>query len=146
MRKYMPALHENHSILTSIRQKLLQSYGRVEGFEYNNLPLVLLDRKLLLCQQVMQILDIFHPGLTRSRALLLYEMHVPLVLVARERSRTNVIAVKEYNHIINEAIRMLETCTSILQWEDVNSLEAAVNRGAVAAINKLHLEMMNNNI
>lgn len=138
--KYSPILHENHFILTSVRQQLIEMYGRVEGYTYNINNVALLDRKLAMCRHVMQMLDIFHPGLTRSRALLLYEMHVPLVLGGRARLAANTILGSEYKDILLEAVRMLTCCASILQWEDVDSAEAAVNAVVSATLKQLQAE------
>lgn len=139
--KYLQVLHENHFILTSIRQYLIEMYGRVDGYLYNNLPVVLLDRKLDLCRQVMLMLDIFNPGLTRSRALLLYEMHVPLILTARAKLLTHSLSCEQYKDRIHEAICLLEQCKAILQWEDDNSPEALINREVVVNLKQLRADV-----
>lgn len=124
--KYSTVLHENHSILTSIRQQLIEMYGRVDGYLYNTMPAILLDRKIDMCLHVMRILNVLNPGLTRSRALLQFEMHIPLVLSSRARLEANEIDGEDYKQVIKECICMLETCSDVLRWEDVGSAEGKI--------------------
>lgn len=127
--------------MTSIRQQLIEMYGRVEGYQYTNLPVALLDRKLSMCRQVMQILNTFNPGLSRSRALLLYELHLPLILSSRCRLLSKSIDDEKYKLAIHEAIAMLEECSVILQWEDLESFESVVNRSALVTLKQLRAEV-----
>lgn len=139
--KYSSILHENHSILTTIRQQLIELFKRVDRNMYTNMPAVVLDRKLFVYRQVLNILNIFNPGLTRSRALLLYDMHFLLILSGRAKLNSNQISVDDYKKIVNETIGMLEVCSSILQWEDAQSVESVINRGVMVTLKHLRTEV-----
>ena len=41
-----------------------------------------LKLKMLMCQQLLQVLDIVSPGLTLGRGLIMFELHSVLVMVA----------------------------------------------------------------
>lgn len=59
--------HPRHSILLSIKHTLAQLYGRVEGYTIDELPDIMLERKLELCREVLSALDVISPGETRMR-------------------------------------------------------------------------------
>lgn len=117
-------------------------YGRVAGYSYAELSTELLDRKTTLCRQVGQIIDVVHPGMTRSRALLMYETHLPLVLAARARLRAGVIDINAFKRVLLEAVTMLEFCKSVLNWEDSASAEAAVSRSVEISLKQLRSEQI----
>lgn len=67
MLQYKSVFHPRHSILLSIKHSLAQLYGRVEEYNIDELPDVLLERKVELCRLVLKTLDVITPGETRMR-------------------------------------------------------------------------------
>lgn len=112
-------------------------YGRVEGYQMCNLSNLFLERKQKLCKDVLSLLDVFEPGISRSRALILYEMHVPIVLQAKNSFAANEISIDELKDKLEEALKLLKECISILQYEDPKSQE-----GKVGAISKRAFEQL----
>merc|ERR1712079_58684 len=49
LKKYKPVLHPNHVTLIRVKYNLAKMYGRMDGFEANNLSAELLERKRGLC-------------------------------------------------------------------------------------------------
>lgn len=131
-------MHPSHYIQTNLRQSLIELYGRVENFELQILPISLLDRKIEMCLNVLDILDTVQPGKNRTRALLLYEMHGPLIIRSKKLFQQNRISNDEFLSDVSRAIVLLDETIEILEWEDICSPEAKIL--AVSKNSKKQLE------
>lgn len=125
-RKYQGVFHPGHYVLTGLRQNLIELYGRVEGYELEELSDKLLEHKMEMCQSVLKMLNVLYPGKTRTRAMLLYDLHAPIVISAKMSYATGVIQDDELKKKLQEAITLLEESTAILEWEDVDSVEYTI--------------------
>lgn len=67
LRKYRSVLHPKHAFLTILRCSLSQLYGRAEGYVLEDLPDILLERKIEICKDVLSVADVIEPGLSRLR-------------------------------------------------------------------------------
>ncbi|KAH8271804.1 hypothetical protein KR044_006052 [Drosophila immigrans] len=137
LRKYKSLLHPSHYIATGLRQLLIEMYGRVQGYEMVQLTDQLLERKAQLCREVLQVLDRFEPGLSRARAMNLYELHVPLVLLAKSGFIASRLSGGELQARLVEAINLLKQCVEILQHEDRSSQEGILCGVAKQALQQL---------
>lgn len=140
-KKYRSILHPLHFIKTSIRHSLIELYGRVPGYEMPELPDILLERKIELCRDILWVLNIFEPGKTRSRAMILYELHAPIVMLAQSQYRQGVLDGNPLKEKLSEAALMLQECSSILEWEDPYSPE-----GILANVAKQSMEQLRESI
>lgn len=50
-----------------LRSALTQMYGKMEGYTLEDLPDLLLERKVELCNQLLEVLDVIEPGRSRIR-------------------------------------------------------------------------------
>ncbi|XP_030384869.1 SET domain-containing protein SmydA-8 isoform X2 [Scaptodrosophila lebanonensis] len=141
LRKYKSLLHPLHFIATGLRQLLIEMYGRVQGYEMATLTDTLLERKAELCRQVLRILNVFEPGLSRTRAMNLYELHVPLVLLAKSGFIANTLGGAELRSRLVEAIDLLRECVDILQHEDKGSQEGVLCLVAKQAMEQLTMSV-----
>lgn len=137
LRKYKSLLHPSHYIATGLRQLLIEMYGRVRGYEMVQLTDELLERKAELCREVLRVLNIFEPGLSRARAMNLYELHVPLVLLAKNGFIANKLSGAELRARLVEAIDLLRECVEILEHEDAGSQEGILCVVARQALQQL---------
>lgn len=78
-----------------------------------------LDRKITLCREVLNILNVIQPGLNRARAMLIYEIYTSIGAIIKKNS--NMVANR--NQHIAEAKQLLKECLTIFEWEDETSLE-----------------------
>lgn len=140
-KKYRSVLHPLHFIKTSIRHSLIELYGRVPGYEMPELPDILLERKIELCRDILWVLNYFEPGKTRSRAMILYELHGPIVMLAQSQYRQGILSGEPLKKKLEEAALMLQECSSILEWEDPASPE-----GILANVAKQSLEQLRESI
>lgn len=119
-------LADNHHLLTAVRHSLISMYGRVAGYKLDELSPAQLQLKIELCRRVLAVLDVVHPGRSRARALMLYELHGPLVRQARAEWAAGTIGVDEWRSRLCEATDMLQMCAEVLGWEAINSTVAQV--------------------
>jgi hypothetical protein len=86
---------------------------------------------------LFQVLDIIEPGKSKSRALTLYELHCPLVLLTRSAFQNNLIDEKELKKRLEAPIEMLKECVSILELEDVTTPEGSLTEAIKQTIKML---------
>ncbi|XP_053958684.1 SET domain-containing protein SmydA-8 isoform X1 [Anastrepha ludens] len=137
MRKYCVVVHPLHFVQIGLRQSLIEMYGRVAEYELAELPDVMLEHKEELCRQVLKVLDVFEPGLSRTRATLLYELHVPLVLLAKSGFIAGVLSAEALREKLLDVIGILRECVDILQYEDPETQEGNLCRVAQQAMEQL---------
>lgn len=100
--------------------------GRTPGYQLNELSDIQLKYKIDLCYQVLSVLNELHPGQTRIRAMLLYELHAPIFLYGKITFQKGLINASELRDIFTKTIDLLNECITILQREDVSSIENKV--------------------
>jgi len=66
-RKYRSVLHPKHAFLMTLRCSLSQLYGHAQGYSLEDLPDILLERKIEICKDILSVADIIEPGLSRLR-------------------------------------------------------------------------------
>lgn len=110
--KYTQILHPNHYLLIEMKQKLAAIIRHMSATAYDNSinsihpanqrnrtlsPLEnLLQRKINLCNEFIPLLHILQPGISRMKAIALYEQFVPLVQLARLHHQQKIISDAEY--------------------------------------------------
>lgn len=128
LRKHIELLSDDHHLLTAVRHSLISMYGRIAGYTLPELTHAQLEHKIAMCRRVLAVLDAVHPGQSRARALMLYELHAPLVLMAKHRFADGEMDAKGLRDRLAEAAEMLLMTATVLGWEAPNSAVAAVSR------------------
>jgi len=85
LHKFGPILHGQHVHIVMAKYALGKMYGRMCGWEADKLTEDQLRRKLQLCTEVLKVLDVIMPGESRMRGVMLYEMHLPHVMLANRQ-------------------------------------------------------------
>ncbi|OAD54391.1 Protein msta, isoform B, partial [Eufriesea mexicana] len=142
MKKYRSVLHPRHAFRTMLRHSLTQMYGRVDEYLLDDLPDVVLEHKIDMCRLLLQVLDVIEPGYSRIRGMTLYELHAPLLFIAKTQWNAGVLdeaALKskmiEASHILKEAVTILcleppdtpEGQIGIVAKESLAQLEESIN-------------------
>lgn len=136
------------------RYSLCQLYGRVAEYELEDLPDVVLEHKIEMCQLLLKILDVVEPGYSRMRGnyssinenpflltaflssiyflpgMILYELHAPLLFIARNLWNNGAIDNAGLKSKMIEASRILEESTEILAHEFGDSIEGQIATAA----------------
>ncbi|XP_966391.2 SET domain-containing protein SmydA-8 [Tribolium castaneum] len=122
-RKYRSVFHPKNAYMTILRTSLSQLYGRAEGYTVEDLPDLLLERKVELCNQLLEVLDVVEPGHSRIRGVTLYELHAPLLILARNQYTSGMIDKEQFRKKMEEAVEILGKAVEILKIEVPNSNE-----------------------
>lgn len=67
LKKYKSVLHPKHAYMCILKSALGSLYGKVEGYSMEDLPDLLLERKIELNTQLLEVLDVIEPGHSRIR-------------------------------------------------------------------------------
>lgn len=85
LKRYANVLHQNHYLALSAKHSLCQLIGRMDGYLINELDLVQLQRKEQYCRDLLSVVNVFEPGMSRLRGIICYEMHAPIMMeITRE--------------------------------------------------------------
>lgn len=137
LRKYRSVFHPKHSCLISLKHSLSQLYGRVEGYNLGELPDILLERKMELCRQILEVLDVINPGESRMRGMMLYELHAPLLLLAKNEFKCGTLPAEKLKERMMEPMKLLKESAHILSREDPASPEGIIGQVAVQSLQEL---------
>lgn len=135
--KYKSVFHPRHSLLLSLKHTLAQLYGRVEGYGIDELPDLMLERKAEFCRLVLSTLDVIMPGETRMRGMMLYELHAPLMFLARNEFSAGLITQEKLKEKLQEPIECLAEAARILTREDPQSPEGITGQIAQQSMEQL---------
>ncbi|CAG4960117.1 unnamed protein product [Parnassius apollo] len=135
--KYKSVFHPRHSILLSIKHTLAQLYGRVDGYGIDELPDLILERKAEFCRLVLKTLDVITPGDSRMRAMMIYELHAPLMYLARSEFSAGLITKEKLKERLQEPIQCLADSARILSREDPQSPEGITGQIAYQSMEQL---------
>ncbi|XP_061379208.1 SET domain-containing protein SmydA-8 [Danaus plexippus] len=133
--KYQLILHQRHSFMLCVKHALVQLYGRIEdrGIEEH----VMSKRKVELGKQVLQTLDVITPGESRMRGMLLYDLHTPLMNLARSDFRAGVITKEKLKEKLKVSLQCLTDAARILCREDDQSPEGITGKIAFQSMEQL---------
>lgn len=133
--KYTQILHPNHYLLIEMKQKLAAVIRHMGATTYDSVsrPFVmdggggggrsssnqrahsplenLLKRKIDLCKEFIPLLQILQPGISRLKAIALYEQFAPLVQLAKLHHQRKLITDAEY--LVNIIIYESFTCVNM---------------------------------
>ncbi|KAL0871372.1 hypothetical protein ABMA27_005106 [Loxostege sticticalis] len=137
LNKYKSVFHPRHSLLLSIKHTLAQLYGRVEGYGIDELPDLVLERKAEFCRLVLSTLDVITPGDSRMRGMMLYELHAPLMFLARSEFSAGLITQEKLKERLQEPIKCLGEAARILAREDPQSPEGITGQIAQQSMEQL---------
>lgn len=143
LKKYKTVFHPHHALLLSIKHALAQLYGKVEGYTIDELPDIMLERKTELCRLLLKILDVITPGDSRMRGMMLYELHAPLMFMARNEYAAGVIGSNQLKERLQEPIQCLTDAARILKREDPDSHEGIIGQIAAQSLEQLKLSLDN---
>ncbi|XP_066587688.1 uncharacterized protein [Prorops nasuta] len=144
IKKYHSVLHPRHAFLTMLRHSLSQLYGRVNEYLIEDLPDVVLEHKVDICRLLLQVLDVVEPGYSRIRGMTLYELHAPLLFLARGQWTSGTIDDAGLKSKMTEASVLLKEAAIILSLEPPDTPEGQI--GIIAKESLIQLEQSMNDL
>lgn len=139
--RYGNILGSNHYLILSAKYDLCQLYGRAEDFLVDSLSEDLLKHKEDYCRDVLKVVKVLEPGLSRVKGIVMYELHVPLLLLAGQRLRKGQINKSEFMKCLKEVVSLLEESSKILKMEPGQKEQEMVH-GAEMALMTLKLQKL----
>ncbi|XP_057376965.1 SET domain-containing protein SmydA-8-like [Daphnia carinata] len=117
LRKFSKILHPNHFYLTDVKMALCQMYGHLEGQSLIEMNDDTLNAKEALALELLKVADAVSPGMTRLRAILLYELQAVLSVRCRKLCVTQSIMKEELQANVKVVRKMLQESATIFSWE-----------------------------
>lgn len=126
--KYGRVLHPAHGFLLRLKYQLCGMYGRLPGYDLQELEEAGLRRKLELCEDLLTVLNVLQPGHTARRGIILYELHIVLLVLGRSQLGRDTAATAKAN--LRRSLTSLRECLAILQNEPLGTFAAQIYAGA----------------
>jgi len=133
-------LHPNHVLMVDKQYNLAKMYGRMAGYEADVMTDDQLKRKQHLCETVLKVLDKIMPGRMRKRAMMMYELHVPLVMTANrnlQRGPSSGSNPDQLKANLKAGLFNLRMSLEILKDEPEGSFEWKIVQGSSQSLTQL---------
>lgn len=134
--KLARSFHPNHFVMLSLKQKLLATYRKEMATP--NPPKKCMQRMLDTCKEIHDVLEIVEPGISRLKAIMLYEMYLPLMLLANRAYAAREIPLTELSSRLEEAGSLLKRSLRMLLLEPVDTPEGKLAKRALQELKALN--------
>lgn len=92
--KYSKLLNPNHYLVVDMKQKLTAILRNICDYEITPQPKIL-ERKIILCEEILPILKAIQPGISRLKGIALYEYFNSMVELTIHNMNEKIISIKE---------------------------------------------------
>ncbi|KAG8034570.1 hypothetical protein G9C98_007646 [Cotesia typhae] len=121
LKNFSAMLHSNHFLMMSLKQKLLALYRK--EITCLNPKKKILQRMMELCKGILQVLEIVEPGISRLKGIILYEIHLPIIIIANKDYALKEITSEDLAKRLEEAENYLKKSLSMLLIEPASTPE-----------------------
>lgn len=130
----------NHALIIDIKQSLVALYRDIIHREthFNKRAIV---RKIDLCRELIPILQVLEPGISRLTGIALYELHLPLVILHNQEFSNGEIDCKEFVKKLEEAKEILRQAFTHLVYEPQDTPEGILARVALNELKSLESDI-----
>ncbi|XP_055536040.1 SET domain-containing protein SmydA-8 [Wyeomyia smithii] len=135
--KYKTVLHENHYLFLSAKHSLCQLYGKISGFLMHEMNLQQIEQKETLCRDLLAVVDKYEPGLSRLRGVIMYELHAPIMVIAKHQFETRQINASQLKRKLSEVLHLLKQSAEILLFEPAGTPEYDMALAARDAVKQM---------
>ncbi|KAL7024018.1 hypothetical protein ACKWTF_012873 [Chironomus riparius] len=137
LKRYANVLHQNHYLMLSAKHSLCQLIGRSDGFLINELNLSQLQRKEQYCRDLLAVVNVFEPGMSRLRGIICYEMHAAMMMIITREFENRTINSNQLRSRLKEIVKLLHESNDILKIEPIGSPEYSMSLAAQDALKKM---------
>ena len=140
LKRYSSVMHENHVILLDKKYTLAKMYGRMKGYQPDDMSDEQFKRKRVLCEEVLAVLDKIMPGRSRKRGMIKYELHLPLVMLTNrllQRGPGCGVNPEILKKDLTSGLKHLKEALDILSDEPEGSFENKIVEGSKESITQL---------
>ncbi|KAJ6634117.1 SET domain-containing protein SmydA-8, isoform A [Pseudolycoriella hygida] len=115
--KYAETLHPLNCHVIQIKYALTQLYGNVRGFMLSEMTDAAIQRKINLCEELLKVAEIFEPGASRFRGLLLLDLQECLTVQTKREFNNDLLTKENAQAQLVESMNLLQEAVSILKIE-----------------------------
>ncbi|KAI4456165.1 set and mynd domain containing arthropod-specific member 4 isoform a [Holotrichia oblita] len=117
LEKYKDVLHSTNTHVLEVKYALSQMYGNLNGYNICDIADDLVERKITLCHELLEVADILCPGSSRFRGSLLYDLQAAMVVQTRRSYEQEKITKQAASERLLEAVTILQESAKILSVE-----------------------------
>ncbi|XP_050094257.1 SET domain-containing protein SmydA-8-like [Anopheles aquasalis] len=142
--KHSKTLNPQHALVLEAKQNLAgELRSMCMSYEPQNMPRNALRRKLELCEEMLQILRVLDPGISRLTGIALYEYHAALVELSRRNHGTGEIKTPELQGNLHTAESVLKEAIGMLVFEHPTTPEGQLTKKAMCELKELREYIQN---
>uniref|UniRef100_A0A182W898 SET domain-containing protein n=1 Tax=Anopheles minimus TaxID=112268 RepID=A0A182W898_9DIPT len=136
--KHSKTLNPHHSLVLEAKQSLAgELRSMCMSYDLQNVPRQALKRKLELCEEMLQVLRVLDPGISRLTGIALYEYHAALVDLSRRNHDTGEIKTPELLERLQIAESALKEAIGMLVFEHPTTPEGHLTKKAMCELKEL---------
>ncbi|XP_058834417.1 SET domain-containing protein SmydA-8-like [Topomyia yanbarensis] len=140
--KHSTTLNPRNSLVLEVKQTLAGELRSIcQSAHSSNVPQKILERKLELCAEMLQILRVLEPGISRLSGIALYEYNTALWDLCRRKFETKEIKAAELlDNLVNAEIGLKESIRMSL-FEHPATPEGQLSKRAMFELKELRGEI-----
>ncbi|XP_058795741.1 SET domain-containing protein SmydA-8-like isoform X2 [Phymastichus coffea] len=129
LKKLSLTFHANHYLMLCLKQKILAVY-RNELTSINPQKKTL-EKMLAMERELLEVLEIVEPGISRLKGILLYEMHLPIAILAKRGYTSRQLSAQELLSQLEDSHSCLKRSLTMLLLEPINTPEGQLAKRAL---------------
>merc|ERR1711915_305712 len=111
--------------------------GYGEGFLRHQMDLEDVERKLELCQEVLNVVGTLDPGMTDWRGSMIYEGNWPAMMLLQKSLSNKQINRKQFQRKVKQLLKQLEIAGRCLSLECEGRYEKEIEKRAQQAVESM---------
>lgn len=135
--KMSEILNPKHSFVIELKQNVAAILREIAVNNLSHPPKKILKRKLELCEEILPILQLLQPGISRMTGIALYESHVPLLQLAQRNYESKEIKCDELLNNLIKAEVWLKESISMLIYEHQTTPEGKLGKRGMSELKEL---------
>ncbi|XP_058128626.1 SET domain-containing protein SmydA-8-like [Anopheles ziemanni] len=142
--KHSKTLNPHHSLVLEAKQSLAGELRSLcMSYDTQNVPRQALKRRLELCEEMLTILRVLDPGISRLTGIALYEYQAALVELSRRNHDTGEITTLDLQTSLKTAESALKEAISMLLFEHPTTPEGHLTKKAMCELKTLREDVQN---
>ncbi|CAH1116303.1 unnamed protein product [Phaedon cochleariae] len=135
--KLLQTFHENHFLILETKQSMIGLYTYMPPTRNN------LQKKIRLCQSLIEVFSKLEPGISRMKAMALYQLQSSLIDLANKEYNDGLINLEElFSNLMNAEMKLKESITYLL-YEPPRTPEGRITKIALSELNMLRASIAN---
>lgn len=141
--KHSRTLNPHHSLVLEAKQTLVGElkHSCLATLDPGTVPKQVLRRKFELCEELLEVVRMLEPGISRLTGIAMYEYHVALVDLSRRNFDTTEIKSSELLQNLIRAENELKQAIGMLLFEHTTTPEGQLTKRAMQELKELREEI-----